>query len=88
MPILFRIIAFMRNQSTIVLGTTAILLINKQEETYSFVSSDEADITANKISFDSPLGRALKGKKEGDVVTVEIPTGNLTITVWEIVSPA
>jgi transcription elongation factor GreB len=51
---------------------------------YRLVGPDEFDVAAGLISVDAPLGRALLGKKEGDVVTVQRPAGLLELTVVEV----
>lgn len=43
--------------------------------TWQIVGEDEADIKANRISFGSPIARALIGKSEGDSVEVSAPGG-------------
>ena len=43
--------------------------------TYQIVGEDEADIKAGRISFGSPIARALVGKSEGDAVEVAAPGG-------------
>lgn len=48
---------------------------------YTIVGSEEADMSQGKISNLSPLGSALIGKKEADVVTVQTPKGAVTYTV-------
>jgi transcription elongation factor GreA len=45
--------------------------------TYKVVGDDEADFNNNKISYSSPLGKALIGKEEGDVVIVKAPKGDI-----------
>ena len=55
-----------------------------KEVTYHIVGSTEADILQNKISNESPLGRALIGKGAGDVVDVEAPAGVIPYKVLEI----
>jgi transcription elongation factor GreA len=45
------------------------------------VGAVESDPSAGRISVDSPVGRALVGKKKGDRVTVSVPAGSLTLTV-------
>jgi transcription elongation factor GreA len=45
------------------------------EVTYQIVGEDEADIKQGMISITSPIARALIGKKEGDVATVQAPGG-------------
>jgi transcription elongation factor GreA len=59
------------------LGSTVVVLDTKREEeiTYSLVTSEEADAANGKISTTSPIGRALLGKEEGDVVKVQSPGG-------------
>jgi len=47
----------------------------EEEETYTIVGTTEADAGNNKISNESPLGKALVGKKIGDIVDVEAPMG-------------
>lgn len=51
--------------------------------TYQIVGDVEADIRNNKISISSPVARALIGKYEGDVVTVQAPAG---LREYEIMS--
>ena len=53
------------------------------EETYEIVGSQEASPREGRISDDSPVGRALRGHRAGEQVTVEAPAGNLK---FEIVS--
>lgn len=59
-------------------------LDTKEEEIYSIVGSEEADPMSNKISDESPVGRALIGAKVGDTVTVEAPNGQFEIKILEI----
>lgn len=56
----------------------------EEEETYSLVGSEEADPMNNKISDESPVGRALLGAKVGDVVTVNAPNGDFDLKILEI----
>jgi len=43
--------------------------------TYQIVGEDEADIKEGKISFSSPMARALIGKYAGDIAQVQAPGG-------------
>jgi transcription elongation factor GreB len=52
--------------------------------TYQLVGADETDLKAGKISVDSPVGRALLGKRQGDSVTVTRPRGEVDFTVVAI----
>ena len=55
------------------------------EEEYKLVSSLEADPFNNKISVESPLGTALKGRKIGETVLVESPTGGYNVKILNVV---
>ena len=55
-----------------------------EELEYKIVGSTEANSLKGKISNESPVGKALLGKKVGDTVTVETQMGELTYKVLEI----
>lgn len=55
-----------------------------EEEEYKLVGSSEASSLQNKISNESPIGRALIGAKIGDVVDVEAPAGIIQYKVLSI----
>jgi transcription elongation factor GreA len=59
------------------LGSIVVVLDVKRDEeiTYNLVTSEEADPANGKVSTTSPIGRALLGKGEGDVVRVQSPGG-------------
>ena len=42
---------------------------------YTIVGSTEADPRQNRLSNESPVGKALVGRKKGDVVSVQLPNG-------------
>ena len=64
-------------------GSTVTVLKkgSKEEKTYALVGSEEADSLSNKISNESPLGKALLGKKKGDKVIVHAPKGEVEYSV-------
>lgn len=55
-----------------------------EEETYTIVGSQEANPLKNRISDDSPFGRAMVGSAEGDTVVVEAPAGRLTFKIVSV----
>ena len=55
-----------------------------EEEEYKLVGSSEASSLQNKISNESPIGRALIGAKVGDIVHVEAPSGEVQYKVLSI----
>lgn len=73
-------------QGKVIFGTTVnlISLETDAEVTYQIVGEDEADIDAGKISVNSPIARALIGKEEGDVATVQTPGGVKEYEVAEV----
>lgn len=51
---------------------------------YVLVGQEEADVSLGKISNQSPLGRAIVGKKKGDTVKVATPGGEIKYTIENI----
>jgi transcription elongation factor GreA len=51
---------------------------------YEIVGSAEADPANSRLSNESPVGRAVLGKKKGDVVEVAVPAGALRLEILEI----
>ena len=56
----------------------------KKEFTYTLTSAREANIKQNKISIDSPIGKALLGREVGDVVDIMVPAGVMKMEILEI----
>ena len=71
---------------TVVFGVTVSLINSDTEEkvTYQIVGDDEADFKLAKISVNSPLARAIIGKKEGDVVEVQAPGGRMEYEIEKV----
>ena len=69
--------ALLDDDGRVVFGSTVELMDTASEETvsYQIVGEDEADIKVGKISYSSPIAKALIGKSEGDVVEVRTPGG-------------
>lgn len=65
------------NSDTVTLGCTVKVLDLDLNETelYAIVGSQEADPMNQRISDDSPFGKAMIGRKVGDVVEVDAPIG-------------
>ena len=61
----------------VAVGTTVTVkyVEDDEEEEYSIVGSMEADPFENKISNESPIGKAIMDKRVGDIVPVETPNG-------------
>jgi transcription elongation factor GreA len=52
-----------------------------REDTYTLVPALEANLSAGKLSFDSPLARALLGARATHTVAVHTPRGERRVTV-------
>ena len=67
----------------------SVVVVKKEGETntrtFQIVGSEETDMLSGKVSYKSPIGQALHGKKKGDTVSVATPKGN---TEYEIISVA
>ena len=50
---------------------------------YQIVAGPEADLSQNKLSVDSPIGKGLLGKKPGDIASIQVPAG---VVEFEIIS--
>jgi transcription elongation factor GreB len=55
-----------------------------EARTWRLVGADEFDVARGLLSIDSPLGRALLGKRRGDVVTVQRPAGPAEATILKV----
>lgn len=51
---------------------------------YTIVGSAESDPSENKISNESPVGKAILGKKKGDLVDVNVPAGTIQYKIVDI----
>lgn len=66
------------------LGSVVHIEVNGSAHEFTIVGEWEADPAAKKISHESPLGKALLGKKVGDDVQVEAPSGTITYAIKEV----
>jgi transcription elongation factor GreA len=76
-----------RSGKDIDIGTTVTVRNrseNEDPETYIIVGSTEADPLEHKISNESPIGRALLGRKKGDIVEVPTPAGKFKYEVLKV----
>jgi len=75
------------------IDTSQVQILNKvkikntksnQQVEYMLVSESEADIKSGKISVGTPIAKGLLGKKVGDVVSIKVPSGELSFEIIEI----
>jgi transcription elongation factor GreA len=66
-------------------GNTVRVSVKGKEKEYTIVGASEADPLSGRISNESPLGLAFIGKKAGDTVTVNVPSGKMIYHIISVV---
>ena len=76
----------LEKKDNVIFGSTVYLidLENNKKKIYKIVGKDEADITKNYIYFRSPIGKALIGKKNKELLTVKTPSGEKNFEITDI----
>lgn len=74
------------NDGKIIFGSTVCLINieNNDVQKYKIVGEDESNIKENKISINSPMARALIGKKKLDIVEINVPKGIIKFKINEV----
>lgn len=57
---------------------------NNQQVEYKLVSESESDIKSGKISVATPIAKGLLGKKVGDIVDIQVPSGVMSFEIMDI----
>ena len=70
----------------VIFGSTVTIINTETDEElcYRIVGDDEADVKAGKISYQSPIARALISKEVGDVVNVHTPGGEVEYEIDDV----
>lgn len=70
----------------VIFGSTVTIINTETDEqlSYKIVGDDEADVKAGKISYQSPIARALISKEIGDVVNVHTPGGEVEYEIDDV----
>jgi transcription elongation factor GreA len=71
----------------VIFGSLVTIINVETDKTtsYRIVGDDEADVNAGKISYQSPIARALISKEIGDVVVVKAPSGDVEYEIDDVV---
>lgn len=73
------------NSKVFILSKVKIKNVNNgMEMEYMLVAENEADLKEKKISVDSPIGKGLLGKKQGDIADIQTPNGIMKFEIIEI----
>ncbi|MCS5593772.1 MAG: transcription elongation factor GreA [Porticoccaceae bacterium] len=80
-------ISAMPQGDRVIFGALVTIINIDTDETVSYrlVGDDEADVKQGKISYQSPIARALIGKEIGDVVVVKAPSGDVEYEIDDVV---
>ena len=82
-----RIIDESKLDTSKVMMLSKVKVVNKQtnkEIVYTLVNEKEADLKSGKISFKSPIGIGLMGRKVGDICDVQVPAGLIKLEIIDI----
>ena len=69
---------------TVKLGSVVLVNVKGKKEEFTVVGEWEADPNEKKISHESPLGKALLGKRVGEKIEVEAPAGTVAYTIVSV----
>ena len=74
------------NNGKIIFGSTVTVkdLENKNKKSFKIVGKDEADIGKSLIYFKSPMGRALIGKSNKDLISFKTPSGEKNFEILKV----
>ena len=74
------------NPDCVLLGSEVLIkdTKSKEESKYTILDYVESEPDCGKISISSPIGRALLGKKKGDLVEVRVPAGHIKYKILDI----
>jgi transcription elongation factor GreA len=73
-----------KKKNNVQIGSFVILFSENGKDEFQIVGPEEADILNNKISFKSPLGESLLGKKQGEKFLIDTPDGKKEYKIIEI----
>ncbi len=75
-----------KKSNEVTLGSKVVIVKQGEKDThdYTIVGSEETNMIERKLSYMSPLGAALMGKKKGDDFTFETPNGRQKYTIKSV----
>ncbi|NTU47145.1 transcription elongation factor GreA [Candidatus Roizmanbacteria bacterium] len=73
-----------RHSDEVEIGSTVLIHDGTTNKKFTIVGGYESDLAEGKISFFSPIGKALLHRKVGDTVCIRVPAGEITYSIIEI----
>ena len=72
------------SDGTVAVGSSVVVETDGEQNTWQIVGANEADPGRGNISYASPVGQALMGRRAGDEVTAQLPRGELQLRLVEV----
>ena len=72
------------SDGTVAVGSSVTVEMDGEQTTWQIVGANEADPGRGKISYASPVGQALMGRRAGDEVTAQLPRSELQLRLIEV----
>lgn len=79
-----QIASFVKGSKAVQMGSSVKVKFNGEEQVFEVVGSNEADPLNGRVSNESPIGKALLGKKAGEKVMVDTPSGEKEYKIVEV----
>ena len=76
--------SFDKGSKAVQMGSSVKMKFNGDEQIFEIVGSNEVDPLSYKISNESPIGKALMGKKAGEKIKVDTPSGEKEYKILEV----
>jgi len=78
------VVAYNKSSEMVQMGSKVKVKFNGSEVEFQIVGSNEASPGQGKISNESPLGKGFIGKKKGDEIEVDVPSGKMKYKILEV----
>ena len=78
------VVAYNKSSEVVQMGSHVKVKFNGSEMEFEIVGSNEAKPGEGKISNESPMGKGFLGKKKGDELEIEVPSGRMKYKILEI----
>lgn len=79
-----KVVTSQQNSNAVQIGNSVTVERDGTKETYTIVGDFEADPMKKKLSNSSPIGKALLGKKTGEIVKIKAPAGEIEMKILDI----
>ena len=78
------VVAYNKSSEVVQMGSHVKVKFNGNEMDFEIVGSNEANPGQGKISNESPMGKGFLGKKKGDELEIDVPSGRMNYKILEV----